>query len=138
VLLPHNVDELKLLVVRGQYGLIGLVRFLEHLVRDRNVDKGLLDGKVGRLIEAIDRFVDFTQITLLDTFLCSVIMQASDPLMSPALAPKLPLAPVPSGESASSSTSANDLPPSASTKAKTVQKENGRGSWKPPTTISPK
>jgi hypothetical protein len=54
VLLPHNGDDLKLLVVRGQFGLTGLVRFFEHLVQDRNVDEGLLEGKVKRLVDAID------------------------------------------------------------------------------------
>jgi hypothetical protein len=66
VLLPHNIDELKRLVVQGQYGLIGFVQFMEHLVHDRKVDEGLLDGKVRRLIEAINRFVSFTWIDVLD------------------------------------------------------------------------
>jgi hypothetical protein len=47
------------LVTRGKYGLIALVWLLEHLVRDRKVNEGLLDGKVGRVIEAIDRFLQF-------------------------------------------------------------------------------
>ena len=54
VLLPHNSEDLKPLVVRGQFGLIGLVSFFEHLVRDRKVDEGLLEGKVKRLVDAID------------------------------------------------------------------------------------
>lgn len=131
VLLPHNVEELKLLVVRGQYGLIGLVRFLEHLVHDCDVDEGLLEGKVGRLIETIDRFVYFTRINLLDAFLCSVVMQAPNS----SLSSKLPAAPV---SSASASSSANDLLPSISTKANTARKGNGRGSWKPSNAVSPK
>ena len=56
VLLPHEMESLGALVVRGKYGLIGLVTLLEHLVRDRHLDAGLLEGKVTRLIQAIDRY----------------------------------------------------------------------------------
>jgi hypothetical protein len=59
VLILHNIPDIHPLVRRGKYSLLGLVRLLEHLVRDRKVDEGLLDGKVGRLIEAIDRRVLF-------------------------------------------------------------------------------
>lgn len=55
VLLPHKIDDIKPLVVRGKFGLVGLVALLEHLVQDRRVDAGLLEGKVKRLVEAIDR-----------------------------------------------------------------------------------
>ena len=37
--------------------VLSLVQLLEHLVCDHKVDEGLLDGKVGRVIEAIDRFL---------------------------------------------------------------------------------
>ena len=57
VLLPHSIEDLKPLVIRGQYGLIGLIRLLEHLIHDRKVSEGLLEGKIGHLIEAIDRYV---------------------------------------------------------------------------------
>jgi hypothetical protein len=57
VLLPHNNDDLKLLVVCRQFGLTGLVRFFEHLVQDRKVDEGLLEGKVKRLMDAIDTYI---------------------------------------------------------------------------------
>ncbi|KAH9998098.1 hypothetical protein BJV74DRAFT_825240 [Russula compacta] len=53
-LLPHNIQDLKPLVVRGTFGLMGLVGVFEHLVRDRKVDEGLLEGKVKRLMDAID------------------------------------------------------------------------------------
>jgi hypothetical protein len=64
VLIPHSIPEISPLVRRGKYGLIGLVLLLEHLVRDRKVDEGLLDGKVGRLIEAIDRHLLFFVLPL--------------------------------------------------------------------------
>jgi hypothetical protein len=54
VLLPHEAKNLEALVVRGKYGLISLVGFLEHLVHDRHLDAGLLEGKVMRLMQAID------------------------------------------------------------------------------------
>lgn len=48
--------------MRGKLGLIGLVGFFEHLVRDRKVDEGLLEGKAKRLMEAIDSYVSFFQV----------------------------------------------------------------------------
>ncbi len=45
VLLPHNMDDLKQLIVCGKFGLMGLVKFFEHLIQDRKVDEGLLEGK---------------------------------------------------------------------------------------------
>ena len=54
-LISHCISENHPLVTRGKYGLIGLVCFMEHLVRDRKLDEGLLEGKVGRIIDAIDR-----------------------------------------------------------------------------------
>jgi hypothetical protein len=59
VLISHSIPDIYPLIARGKYGLIGLVLLLEHLVCDRNVDEGLLDGKIGRLIEAIDRHLPF-------------------------------------------------------------------------------
>jgi hypothetical protein len=55
VLIPHSIPDIHPLITRGKYGLIGLVRLLEHLVRDRKVDENLLDGKVRRIMEAINR-----------------------------------------------------------------------------------
>ena len=55
VLIPHSIADIYPLITRGKYGLVGLVQLLEHLVRDRKVNEGLLDGKVGRIMEAIDR-----------------------------------------------------------------------------------
>jgi len=60
VLLQCNNDDLKRLVVRGKLGLMGLVRFFEHLVRDRKVDEVLLEGKAKRLVDAIDMYVFFS------------------------------------------------------------------------------
>ena len=57
VLISHSIPDIYPLVARGKYGLIALVRLLEHLVRDRKVDEGLLEGKVGRIMEAIDRYL---------------------------------------------------------------------------------
>lgn len=54
VFLQGNNDDLKRLIVHGEFGLIGLVRFFEHLVRDRKVDEGLLEGKAKRIMDAID------------------------------------------------------------------------------------
>jgi len=56
-LIPQAIPELSPLVTRGKYGLIGLVRFFEHLVEDRKLDAGLLDGKIGRVLQAIDLYV---------------------------------------------------------------------------------
>ena len=56
VLISHSIPDIYPLVTRGKYGLIALVQLLEHLVHDRKVDEGLLDGKVGRVIEAIDMY----------------------------------------------------------------------------------
>jgi hypothetical protein len=57
VLLQCNNDDLKRLVVRGKFGLLGLVCFFEHLVRDRKVDEGLLEGKAKRLMDTIEVYV---------------------------------------------------------------------------------
>jgi hypothetical protein len=54
VLISQNIPDLYPLVTRGQHGLIGLVTFMEHLVRDRKVDEGMLTGKVERLMKAIN------------------------------------------------------------------------------------
>ena len=59
VFLQCNDDELKQLVVRGKFGLIGLVGFFEHLVRDRKVAEGLIEGKAKRLLDTIDAYVSF-------------------------------------------------------------------------------
>jgi len=57
ILISHRIPDIYPLVTRGKYGLIVLVRLLEHLVRDRKVDEGLLDGKVGRVIDAIEGYL---------------------------------------------------------------------------------
>lgn len=67
VLISHNIPDIYPLVTRGKFGLIALVLLLEHLVRDRKVNEGLLDGKVGRIMEAIDRHLRFL-VTLCSLF----------------------------------------------------------------------
>jgi len=53
-LIPQSVSDIFPLVMRGNFGLIRLVVFFEHIVYDRNVDPGLLDGKIGRILQAIE------------------------------------------------------------------------------------
>ncbi|KAJ7575209.1 hypothetical protein C8J56DRAFT_976542 [Mycena floridula] len=52
-LFSHDPKELKGLVVQGA-GLIGLCRVLRRLVTRHGIDPGLLDGKITRLLKAID------------------------------------------------------------------------------------
>jgi hypothetical protein len=76
ILISHNIPDIYPLVTRGKFGLIALVQLLEHLVRDRKVDEGLLDGKVGRVVEAIDRHLQllvtfvFTPLLTMPRFQC--------------------------------------------------------------------
>lgn len=53
-LLQKPPEELQYLVRVGQYGLMGLCRLLEYLVISHDVSGVLLEGKVGRLMRAID------------------------------------------------------------------------------------
>lgn len=53
-LLQKPPDELRYLVRVGEKGLIGLCRFLEYLVQHHNVSGYLLEGKLDRLMRAID------------------------------------------------------------------------------------
>jgi hypothetical protein len=53
-LLQKPPKELRYLVQVGEYGLIGLCRLLEYLIISHNVSGVLLEGKVGRLMQAID------------------------------------------------------------------------------------
>jgi hypothetical protein len=53
-LLQRPPDELRDLVRVGETGLIGLCRFLEYLVLHHNVSGYLLEGKLDRLMRAID------------------------------------------------------------------------------------
>jgi hypothetical protein len=53
-LLQKPPEELQNLVRVGEKGLIGLCRLLEYLVTSHNVSGVLLEGKVGRLMQAID------------------------------------------------------------------------------------
>jgi hypothetical protein len=104
VLLPHNVEDLKLLVVRGKYGLMGLVQLLEHIVHDRKVDEGLLDGKIGQLINAIDRYIcHLSSFIYTDTHCYSVVTHTST---LPSTSATLPQA---SSSASSSTTPPTDL-----------------------------
>ena len=60
VLILHNISDIYPLITQGKFGLIRLVQLLEHLVRDRKVDKGLLDGKLRHIIDSIDRYTTFS------------------------------------------------------------------------------
>jgi len=57
ILISHRISDIYPLVTWGKYGLIMLVRLLEHLVCDRKVDEGLLNGKVGHMIDAIEGYL---------------------------------------------------------------------------------
>jgi len=59
-LISHDIPDIHPMITWGKFGLIRLVQLLEHLVRDRKVNEGLLEGKVGRIIEAIDRYPTFS------------------------------------------------------------------------------
>jgi hypothetical protein len=53
-LLQKPQDELRYLVRRGEKGLIGLCRFLEYLVQHHSITGYLFEGKLERLMRAID------------------------------------------------------------------------------------
>jgi hypothetical protein len=125
VLISHSIPDVYPLVARGKYGLIALVQLLEHLVRDRKVDEGLLDGKVGCIVEAIDRHLSSCSFTfpclLTISFVLSVCKQ-QDVLKDAAPVGILhdpvsqPVTKKPAGKSS----------------------KGGKGSWVPPDTVLPK
>jgi hypothetical protein len=88
VLLQCNDNDLRQLVVCGKFGLLGLVSLFEHLVQDRKVDKGLLEGKVKRLIDAIDAYVSFSLVSL-NNILISVALLTSRQTYQPCQANKV-------------------------------------------------
>ena len=47
-------EELRALVVRGENGLLNLCNLLEYLACDHGIPGVLLEGKVGRIMQAID------------------------------------------------------------------------------------
>ncbi|KAG7086869.1 hypothetical protein E1B28_000173 [Marasmius oreades] len=57
-LIPADISQVCPLVLRGKYGLMGLVKLMEHLVRDRKVAESLLEQKVKRLLAAIDQVTE--------------------------------------------------------------------------------
>jgi hypothetical protein len=56
-LIPQSISDIFPLVMRGDLGLIRLIVFFDHIVYERKVDPGLLDGKIGRILQAIDSCV---------------------------------------------------------------------------------
>lgn len=131
IFLQCNDDELKRLVVpvHGKFGLIRLVGFFEHLVRDRKVDEGLIEGKAKRLVDAIDAYVSFFFGPL------------NDILISIGTRPPHSRSAVNVETNITSSNQQiqhpNSIPPD--TMINKVQAGNGgRRSWQPPPTISPK
>lgn len=48
-----QVDEIAVLMERGEYGVEGLCRWLESVVREFGVDAGLLEGKLERIMTAL-------------------------------------------------------------------------------------
>lgn len=53
-LLQKSREELHAVVVRGEFGLLNLCNLLEYLARDHGIPGVLLEGKVGRIMRAID------------------------------------------------------------------------------------
>lgn len=53
-LLQKEPPELRKLVVRGEKGLVGLHRFLLYLVTEHGIQGGLIEGKIERLLKAMD------------------------------------------------------------------------------------
>ena len=47
-------EELRALVVRGENGLLNLCNLLEYLACDHGIPGVLLEGKVRRIMQAID------------------------------------------------------------------------------------
>lgn len=61
-LIPQDIESVCPLAARGEFGLIGLAKLFLYLVEYHGVDGNMLDGKTGRIREAIDIFID-KQIT---------------------------------------------------------------------------
>jgi hypothetical protein len=124
VLISHSIPDIYPLVTRGKYGLIALVQLLEHLVCDRKVDEGLLDGKIGRVLEAMDRHLRFLfQVrSFTDDFDFFSICKQRD-------TPK---------DAAPVETSHDPVPQPVTKKPAGKTSKGGRGSWVPPNVISPK
>lgn len=57
ILLPQKIEELHPLVVRGKYGLAGVVDLCEYLFVDSGKTGGTLVEKLERLMKAIDEVV---------------------------------------------------------------------------------
>lgn len=54
VLIPQEIEEVKKLVVRGKHGIQGLVNLLKHLIDKHGIIGGVLNGKVDRIMWAIN------------------------------------------------------------------------------------
>ncbi|EEB90390.1 hypothetical protein MPER_11411, partial [Moniliophthora perniciosa FA553] len=53
----ESFEEHKALVVRGQFGFMGLIKLMEHLAYDRHIGAAVFEGKIKRLCEAIDAWL---------------------------------------------------------------------------------
>ncbi|KAK7015911.1 hypothetical protein VNI00_018997 [Paramarasmius palmivorus] len=114
-LIPADQTKRQYLVVRGSYGLSGLVQYFEHLHEDRNVELCLMEGKISRVIEAINAF-----------------LAAPAPTKSNDKAPS-----VASGSKALGSAKGTSMKTTKTTDIEPAKKR-GRGSWAIPALICPK
>ena len=128
-LIPQAIPEMLPLVTRGKYGLIGLVQFLEHLVRDRNLDASMLDGKIGRLLEAINLYVSFIShpdFITCGSFTVCLSKQKSHLPLTPRLQMQVPIR------------LKQNPPESGATTASATSRKPRKASWKIPDVSSPK
>ncbi|KAL0563021.1 hypothetical protein V5O48_019057 [Marasmius crinis-equi] len=127
-LLPHQISCIHPLVLRGDYGLIGVVRIMEHLVRDRGVGEFFFEGKVGRLLKAIDE-------------VCIAQQSASMTSESPCTGSKTADTNGNVSGDGTSAPAAMDTSGLAPTKARKAGKKQGGGTstwrWKIPEEITP-
>ncbi|KAJ8518371.1 hypothetical protein ONZ45_g4578 [Pleurotus djamor] len=81
VLRTNSQDELRSLICRGEYGLTGLCRLLRYLVYEQRIAGALLEGKVERLLEAMDSMVGETQAPVMETVVLSDDDEERDQLL---------------------------------------------------------
>ncbi|KAG7091407.1 hypothetical protein E1B28_010444 [Marasmius oreades] len=116
------------LVVRGEYRLIGIVRVLEHLVRDRGVGEFLLEGKVKRLLQAINK-------------VCTNLLDKDNNASESAPTPEEPQSTSPPSQTVVGTDNSTCRLELAASKPKRGGMRGGskaRGSWKIPSMILPK
>ncbi|KAJ7598482.1 hypothetical protein C8J56DRAFT_1039361 [Mycena floridula] len=102
--LPQNRDDLKELVFRGEKGLIGLVRILRRLVERHGIEGALLEGKITRMMEAIDEVAPPKRKTKLSAKAAEYNDKADD----------------------------DEAPVASSSKSKPASTGGRGGTWKPP------